>query len=110
MTIREKRLAEGLCTRCGKAPPKGSWQICEQCAQKQREAVKRVQDARRAAHRCVQCGGSLLDAEGRIPVRETEDGYRELVTCEKCRERGRKYDAKKRLEEKACREEAKDDG
>lgn len=96
MTKREERLANGLCVRCGK-PPKAGWQMCEQCAQKQREAVRKVQNARRANHRCVQCGGSLRDAEGKIPMRETEDGYKEYVTCAKCREKEKEYDKKRRM-------------
>ena len=42
MTAREKRLAEGICIWCGKAPARENRQMCEQCAQRQRENVKNV--------------------------------------------------------------------
>ena len=42
MTAREKRLDEGICIWCGKAPARENRQMCEQCAQRQRENVKNV--------------------------------------------------------------------
>lgn len=34
MTTKEKRLAEGICIWCGKAPARENRQMCEQCAQR----------------------------------------------------------------------------
>ena len=72
MTAREKRLAEGICIWCGKAPARENRQMCEQC------------------------GGPLRDAEGKIPMYETKDGLREYTICEKCRKRAREYEKKRR--------------
>lgn len=96
MTKREERLANGLCVRCGK-PQKTGLQTCEQCTQKQREAVRKIQNARRANHRCLKCGRSLRDAEGKIPMRETDDGFKVYVTCAKCREKEKEYDKRMRM-------------
>lgn len=102
MTAREKRFAEGICIWCGKAPARENRQMCEQCAQRQRENVKNVRKTWKALHRCKQCGSPLRDAEGNIPARETEDGYREYTSCAKCRERVKKATKKKYDERKAA--------
>ena len=96
MTAREKRLAEGICIWCGKAPARENRQMCEQCAQRQRENVKNVRKTWGALHLCKQCGGPLRDAEGKIPMYETKDGLREYTICEKCRKRAREYEKKRR--------------
>ena len=89
MTTKEKRLAEGICIWCGKAPARENRQMCEQCAQRQRENVKNVRKTWGALHLCKQCGGPLRDAEGKIPMYETKDGLREYTICEKCGKRAR---------------------
>lgn len=98
MTTKEKRLAEGICIWCGKAPARENRQMCEQCAQRQRENVKNVRKTWKALHQCVQCGSPMRDAEGKIPMYKTKDGFREYATCEKCRKRARKYGKRQRME------------
>ena len=96
MTTKEKRLAEGICIWCGKAPARENRQMCEKCAQRQRENVKNVRKTREAMHLCKDCGGPLRDAEGKIPMYETKYGLREYTICEKCRKRAREYEKKRR--------------
>lgn len=97
MTTKEKRLAEGICIWCGKAPARENRQMCEQCAQRQRENAKNVRKTWKALHQCVQCGSPMRDVEGKIPMRETEDGYKEYATCAKCRERQKEHGKRMRM-------------
>ena len=43
-----ERIAQGLCPKCGKAPPEPERRLCAPCAEKRR-AAERVRDAKRRA-------------------------------------------------------------
>ena len=43
-----ERIANGLCTRCGRVPPEAGLKMCEGCGEKRRGADR----ARRAKARC----------------------------------------------------------
>jgi hypothetical protein len=49
------RAANGLCTRCGKQPPRPERKTCQQCAQAAQERSAALRARRIAAGRCVTC-------------------------------------------------------
>ena len=50
------RRAAGLCTRCGKYPPRPVRKLCEDCAAAQRDRAAKLREKRRGAAICIQCG------------------------------------------------------
>ena len=51
------RRAAGLCTRCGKYPPRPGRKLCEGCAAAAAARSLDLRARRRAAAICTQCGG-----------------------------------------------------
>ena len=50
------RGAEGVCTRCGRCPPRPGRKLCEDCAAAQRDRAAKLREKRRGAAICIQCG------------------------------------------------------
>ncbi|KAI1186789.1 hypothetical protein F5B17DRAFT_453980 [Nemania serpens] len=45
--LRGRRLAAGLCERCGRCPPEGQWQTCASCLERRRQ-LTRISKAKRS--------------------------------------------------------------
>lgn len=54
--LREKRLAAGLCTQCGKKEAVENRACCDTCGQRSRDLAKETRASRRAAGICESCG------------------------------------------------------
>lgn len=53
--IRAERKAAGLCSRCGKTPPREGFQACGPCAQKQTDNLTRARRAKPTREQCMRC-------------------------------------------------------
>ena len=83
--LHAERVASGLCTRCGKAPPESGLKLCGRCAEKRRAADKARRDRARAR------GAAYA---GRDPVkcrradraadRRRRRAWREAGLCTRC--------------------------
>lgn len=80
--MRQRRLAEGLCTRCGERNPRGTWE-CDACKSKATAWAKARRNRNRANGLCAACGS--------IPEKSRS-------FCDSCLV-ARRADAKRRREE-----------
>ena len=53
-----ERSAAGLCTRCGKHPPRAGRRTCQRCADDQAARSAALRARRKAAGICVDCGAA----------------------------------------------------
>jgi len=72
---RHRRLAKGLCTRCGKKNPRDTW-LCEDCKDKHNAWAKKRRRRNRSEGKCITCGKAHSGA---------------TAHCENCLERARAY-------------------
>lgn len=81
-TLRQQRIARGVCVTCGHVPPRQNSRTCSECLQNRREADKHTVSARRRSliekGLCVRCG-SCAPVEGK-------------QSCAECREKHRSYE------------------
>lgn len=78
MSIRSDRKAAGLCSTCGKVPPRTGKSNCDGCLAKHKQA----RDARKASGKCAACGQPALPG---------------LTVCQRCSD----YQAEKRAARKS---------
>lgn len=79
---RDRLKAEGLCLNCGRQPPRPNRTLCMQCAVGHSQVSRYNYRRKSLMHVCQRCKALL------------PDGY-EFVTCPKCRELNRQYQAAK---------------
>ena len=80
-----KRIAQGLCTRCGKAPAAPDRASCESCLATRREADRTSYAAGKAAGMLY--GGANADAKrrsARAQSRKRQKAQREAALCIRC--------------------------
>lgn len=70
---RERRIAAGICTRCGKAPASPGYTKCDACRQKAAAYAAAQRKSLAAAGRCTRCG-QRLQVNG-------------FLRCESCRKK-----------------------
>lgn len=66
MTRAEKLKTQGLCTYCGKVPPRIDHRMCELCGRKVADATKRTHAKRRAQGKCPGCADGAVEADKRL--------------------------------------------
>ena len=61
--LRERRKAEGRCTRCGSVDPVDGKTLCKSCAEDQKKAQQRTREKKRARGECMFCGSPAVQGK-----------------------------------------------
>lgn len=89
---RRERIAAGICTMCGKVPAREGHRMCAACAEVQRDRMREIRKTYAALGRCPSCGAQFTPEK---PYDWMYD-WSPAKTCDRCRERNRKYGEKRR--------------
>lgn len=99
---RRERIAAGICTMCGKVPAREGHRMCEACAEVQRNRMREIRKTYAALGRCACCGARFTPEK---PYDWMYD-WKPVTTCDRCRERDKKYNAKRREKRREQKREA----